>query len=65
MNNLLCDRTDIEGSLPSETPGTHSGAGIIDVDYRARDKTDARRLLAEVMGEITPEVNYTVYRMLG
>jgi len=65
VNNLLCDRTDSEGSLPSKTPGTHSGAGIIDVDYRARDETDARRLLAEVMGEIALEVNYTVNRMLG
>ena len=44
---------------------THSGAGIVDVDYRVRDETEARRLLAEVMGEIAPEVNYTVYRMLG
>ena len=44
---------------------THSGAGIVDVDYRVRDETEARRRLAVVMGEIAPEVNYTVYRMLG
>jgi len=40
--------------------GAGSGSGAMDFSFHVENEAAARQLLAQVIGEIAPEVNYTV-----
>ena len=58
IRNLLIDALVARGF--GKFTGAGSGSGAMDFSFRVENEAAARHMLAQVIGEIAPEVNYTV-----
>jgi hypothetical protein len=58
IRNQLIDELESRGF--GKFVGAGSGLGTMDFSFYVENEAPARQLLAQVIGEIAPEVNYTV-----
>jgi hypothetical protein len=58
IRNQLIDELESRGF--GNFVGAGSGLGTMDFSFHVENEAAARQLLAQVIGEIAPEVNYTV-----
>jgi hypothetical protein len=58
IRNQLIDELDARGF--GKFVGAGSGLGTMDFSFHVENEPAARQLLAQVIGDIAPEVNYTV-----
>ena len=57
IRNQLIDELESRGF--GKFVGAGSGLGTMDFSFHVENEAAARQLLAQVIGEIAPEVNYT------
>ena len=58
IRNQLIDELESRGF--GKFVGAGTGLGTMDFSFHVENEAAARQLLAQVIGEIAPEVNYTV-----
>ena len=58
IRNRLVDELGSRGF--GKFTGAGSGSGMMDFSFRVENEEAARQMLAQVIGEIAPEVNYSV-----
>ena len=58
IRNQLIDELESRGF--GKFVGAGSGLGTMDFSFHVENEAAARQMLAQVIGEIAPEVNYTV-----